>query len=422
MKYIFIDSSDDFHKVGIVENHRLVEFHVEEIGKGKLVGNIYRGRVTNVLQGMESAFIDIGDLKNAYLYVNEALPKELLYTGEKYKISEILKTGQEIIVQVIKEPSGGKGAKVTIHIEIPGRYLVFTPYSNKINISKKIKGTKENQILKDIGQRIVKDDMGIIFRTASEGVEESILKEEYDKLYNIYTKIEKERSFLPCPKLLYKEPGLGYQILRDTYTDDTDKIIVNNREVYDNLILMEEHSTFNFSSKLELNTDFSIKYDNLIQSDIRLALQRVVPLKSGGYIVIDEVEALTAIDVNTGKFVGTESLEDTVLKINMEAAEEIARQIRLRDIGGIIIIDFIDMKNKDDIPLVLSKLKENFKNDRIKVNIIDITKLGLVELTRKKIRRSLSRDFYKKCSSCEGRGFIIDIDNKYWQHGRYLLN
>ncbi len=413
MKYIFIDSSDDFHKVGIVENHRLVEFHVEEIGKGKLVGNIYRGRVTNVLQGMESAFIDIGDLKNAYLYVNEALPKELLYTGEKYKISEILKTGQEIIVQVIKEPSGGKGAKVTIHIEIPGRYLVFTPYSNKINISKKIKGTKENQILKDIGQRIVKDDMGIIFRTASEGVEESILKEEYDKLYNIYTKIEKERSFLPCPKLLYKEPGLGYQILRDTYTDDTDKIIVNNREVYDNLILMEEHSTFNFSSKLELNTDFSIKYDNLIQSDIRLALQRVVPLKSGGYIVIDEVEALTAIDVNTGKFVGTRSLEDTVLKINMEAAEEIARQIRLRDIGGIIIIDFIDMKNKDDIPLVLSKLKENFKNDRIKVNIIDITKLGLVELTRKKIRRSLSRDFYKKCSSCEGRGFIIDIDNKY---------
>lgn len=413
MKYIFIDSSDDFHKVGIVENHRLVEFHVEEIGKGKLVGNIYRGRVTNVLQGMESAFIDIGDLKNAYLYVNEALPKELLYTGEKYKISEILKTGQEIIVQVIKEPSGGKGAKVTIHIEIPGRYLVFTPYSNKIKISKKIKGTKENQILKDIGQRIVKDDMGIIFRTASEGVEESILKEEYDKLYNIYTKIEKERSFLPCPKLLYKEPGLGYQILRDTYTDDTDKIIVNNREVYDNLILMEEHSTFNFSSKLELNTDFSIKYDNLIQSDIRLALQRVVPLKSGGYIVIDEVEALTAIDVNTGKFVGTRSLEDTVLKINMEAAEEIARQIRLRDIGGIIIIDFIDMKNKDDIPLVLSKLKENFKNDRIKVNIIDITKLGLVELTRKKIRRSLSRDFYKKCSSCEGRGFIIDIDNKY---------
>lgn len=413
MKYIFIDSSDDFHKVGIVENHRLVEFHVEEIGKGKLVGNIYRGRVTNVLQGMESAFIDIGDLKNAYLYVNEALPKELLYTGEKYKISEILKIGQEIIVQVIKEPSGGKGAKVTIHIEIPGRYLVFTPYSNKINISKKIKGTKENQILKDIGQRIVKDDMGIIFRTASEGVEESILKEEYDKLYDIYTKIEKERSFLPCPKLLYKEPGLGYQILRDTYTDDTDKIIVNNREVYDNLILMEEHSTFNFSSKLELNTDFSIKYDNLIQSDIRLALQRVVPLKSGGYIVIDEVEALTAIDVNTGKFVGTRSLEDTVLKINMEAAEEIARQIRLRDIGGIIIIDFIDMKNKDDIPLVLSKLKENFKNDRIKVNIIDITKLGLVELTRKKIRRSLSRDFYKKCSSCEGRGFIIDIDNKY---------
>lgn len=406
MRYIFVDSLDGVNRVGIVEDNRLVEFHLEEHER-KIVGNIYRGRVTNVLQGMEAAFVDIGESKNAYLYVKEALPRELLYDGKRYKISEVIKSGQDVIVQVIKEPSGNKGAKVTTHIEIPGRYLVFTPFSNRINISKKITDSAEVENLKDIGQRIMKDDMGLIFRTASEGVDEYLLKEEYDILYNIYTKIEKERNFLPCPKLLYKEPSLGYQIIRDSYNETTEKIIINNKEVYDNLILMEELYPFKFSHKIELNTDFSISYDIKIQSDLKMAIQRTVPLKSGGYIVIDETEALTAIDVNTGKFVGTSSLGDTVVKTNIEAAGEIARQIRLRDIGGIIIIDFIDMKDKADISMVLSILKKHLKNDKIKTNIIDITKLGLVELTRKKIRGSLSNDFYIKCPKCEGRGSII---------------
>lgn len=409
MSYIFIDSLDGVNRVGIVEEKRLIEFHLEEQEK-KIVGNIYRGRVSNVLQGMEAAFVDIGESKNAYLYVKEALPRELLYNGKRYKISEVIKSGQEIIVQVVKEPSGNKGAKVTTHIEIPGRYLVFTPFSNKINISRKITDSVEIEKLKSIGKSIMKNDMGVIFRTASEGTEESLLKEEYDILYNIYAKIEKERNFLPCPKLIYKEPSLGYQIIRDSYNDTTEKIIVNNKEVYNNLILTEELYPFKFSDKIELNTKFSIAYDTGIQLDLKIALQRMVPLKSGGYIVIDETEALTAIDVNTGKFVGTSSLGETVVKTNIEAAEEIARQIRLRDIGGIIIIDFIDMRTKDDISTVLSILKKHLKKDKIKTNIIDITKLGLVELTRKKIRRSLSSDFYKKCPTCEGRGNILDMD------------
>ena len=410
MRYIFIDSIDGIHRVGIVENNRLVEFHLEEQDR-KIVGNIYRGRVTNVLQGMEAAFVDIGESKNAYLYVKDALPREYLYDGEKYKVSEIIKSGQEVIVQVIKEPLGNKGAKVTTHIEIPGRYLVFTPFSNKINISRKITDSTEVENLKNIGRRIMKDDMGVIFRTASEAIEESLLQEEYDILYDIYAKIEKERNFLPCPKLLYKEPSLGYQIIRDSYNDDTKKIIVNSKEVYDNLIFMEELYPFRFSDKIELDTGFSISYSAEIQSDLKIALQRMVPLRSGGYIVIDETEALTAIDVNTGKFIGTSSLGDTVVKTNIEAAEEIARQIRLRDIGGIIIVDFIDMKDKNDIQSVLFILKKHLKKDKIKTNIIDITKLGLVELTRKKVRRSLSADFYKKCPTCEGRGNILDIAN-----------
>ena len=420
MRYIFIDSSNGLNRVGIVEDDRLVEFHFEKTGEEKLVGNIYRGRVINVLQGMEAAFVDIGESKNAYLYVKDALPKELLYTKERYRISEIVKSGEEIIVQVIKEPNGNKGAKITTHIEIPGRFIVFTPFSNRVNISRKIEDPEEIKYLREVGDRIIKDGMGLIFRTASESVEESILKEEYDILYNIYKKIEKERNFLPCPKLLYREPNLAYQIVRDGYNDHTEKIIVNSKEVYNDLVQMEEYFPFHFSHKLQLDLDFSVDYDYFIQKEIKLALEKKVPLKSGGYIVIDETEALTVIDVNTGKYIGTSSLGDTILKTNMEAAEEIARQIRLRDIGGIIIIDFIDMKSQDDENLVLNSLKDHLKNDRIKVNIIDITKLGLVELTRKKIRRSLSTDFYKTCPTCKGRGNIMEIRD--WQWFRFLLN
>lgn len=407
MRYIFVDSLNDDIRVGIVDEGRLVEFHIEEKNNEFLVGNIYRARVINVLQGMEAAFVDIGEPKNAYLHVKDALPRELLYDDNRYRISEIIKSGEEIIVQVEKEPTGTKGAKVTTHIELPGRYIVFTPFSNKINLSRKISDINEIQRLKDIGQNIIKEDMGLIFRTAAEGIDEVLLQEEYQILFNIFKKIEKERNFLPCPKLLYKEPSLDYQIIRDSFNDETEKIIVNSKETYDYLKLMEGNYPFQFSHKLVLDKDFTIKYDELIQSDLKQALQRIVPLKSGGYIVIDETEALTAIDVNTGKFVGTSSLDDTVLKTNIEASEEIARQIRLRDIGGIIIIDFIDMKNKDDILKVLSHLKKSLSKDRIKTNIIDITKLGLVELTRKKIRRSLSKDLYDKCTICNGKGYII---------------
>lgn len=410
MRYIFIESLNNSIRAGIVENGRLAEFHIEEQNKESLVGNVYRGRVINVLQGMEAAFVDIGEPKNAYLHVKDALPKELLYDNNRYKISDVTKSGEEVIVQVDKDPTGNKGAKITTHIELPGRYLVFTPYSNKINISRKIVNLSENQRLKDIGEKILKDEMGVIFRTASEGIDEDILKEEYNLLYDIYNKIEMERNFLPCPKLLYKEPILEYQIIRDSYNEETQKIIVNNKKVYDNLLLMESNYPFRFSHKLELDTNFTSSYDNLIQGDLKLALQRIVPLKSGGSIVIDETEALTSIDVNTGKFVGTFSLEDTVLRTNIEAAEEIARQIRLRDIGGIIIIDFIDMKNKDDISVVLSYLRKYLSKDRIKTNIIDITKLGLVELTRKKIRRSLSSDLYQKCSNCQGKGYLVKVE------------
>lgn len=406
MNYIFIDSKDDINKVGIIENDRLVEYYCEERLHETLVGNVYRARVTNVLQGMEAAFVDIGEDKNAYLYVKDALKKDQMYLKEKFNIDNVIKAGDEVIVQVTKEPLGSKGPKVTTHISIPGRYLVLTPFSNKINVSRKITNGIEIDRLKKIGERIIENDMGVIFRTVAEGVEDNLLEEEYNNLLKIYYRIEKERNFLPSPKLLYKELDLVYQIVRDTFNDKDYKILVNNKDVYNNLLLLEDYFSYNLDEKIVLNPEFSIETDMKIQLDIKEAMDRKVTLKSGGYIVIDEVEALTAIDVNTGKYIGSYSLGDTVLRTNLEAAKEIARQIRLRDIGGIIIVDFIDMKDKKHISIVLSKLAEYFAKDRNKPFIVDVTKLCLVEITRKKIRPTLDSKLSSICPTCEGRGRV----------------
>lgn len=406
MNYIFIDSKEELDIVGIVEDNRLAEFYQEKTKAQSILGNIYRARVANTLQGMEAGFVDIGQEKNAYIPLKEALKKEQMYTGEKYSLEEVIKGGQEVIVQVIKEPVGNKGAKVTTHLTITGRYLVITPYSHNINISKKIVDPDEVMRLKSIGRRIKSDDIGMIIRTNSAGIDESQFQEEYDSLVAIYKKIESERNFLPTPKLVYKDSGLIYQIIRDCFTDMGTKIIVNNKEKYENIMLLDDYFSNKLKDKIAYDPTFSIDDDMRIQMDIKEALSRTVQLENGGYIVIDETEALTAIDVNTGKYVGGLSLKDTVLSMNLEAAEEIARQIRLRDIGGIIIIDFIDMKDKSHIPMVLEKLREEFTKDRNKPNVIDMTKLCLVEVTRKRTRATLDSISSAECPTCNGKGRI----------------
>lgn len=406
MNYIFIDSNEKLNRVGIVEDDRLVEFYSEEVENEALLGNVYRGRVSNVLNGMDAAFVDIGVGKNAYLHLKDALSLDQLYTGIKYNLDEVIKGGEDIIVQVIKEPLGTKGPKVTTHLSIPGRFLVLTPYSNKINISKRIHNPEEINRLKEIGNSIQRSGMGIIFRTVSEGVDDNVLKEEYDSLLEIYSKIEGERNFLPTPKLIYKDLNIVYQVVRDNFNNENTRIIVNSQEVYKNLSLLKNYFSKNLEEKMVLDPEFSIENDMKIQLGIKEALDRKVSLKSGGYIVIDETEALTAIDVNTGKYIGNYSLGETVLRTNIEAAEEIAKQIRLRDIGGVIIVDFIDMKNEKHISKVLSKLNQVFKKDRNKPHIVDLTKLFLVEITRKKTRPTLDTRVSVICPTCNGRGRI----------------
>lgn len=409
MNYIFIDSKEGINRIGIIEDNRLVEFYTEEVEKESIVGNVYRGKVLNVLNGMEAAFVDIGEEKNAFLYLKDSLNKKQLYDKETYAISDVLKGGEDIIVQVVKESLGTKGPKITTHISIPGRFIVLTPYSQNINISRKIIDAKEINRLKSIGNEIMENNIGIIFRTNAENIKKDRLKDEYDNLLSIYTKIEKERTFLPTPKLIYKELDLAYQVVRDTFNDRNFEIIVNDKDVYNSIISYEESFSYGLKGKINLNKNFSIDNNTDIQKDIKEALTRKVNLKSGGSIVIDETEALTAIDVNTGKFIGSYTLGDTVLKTNLEAAIEIARQIRLRDIGGIIIVDFIDMKDKKHISQVLSKMSEEFNKDRNKPHIIDVTKLCLVEITRKKIRPTLDRKTSIICPNCKGRGRITNI-------------
>ncbi len=411
MNYIFIDIKDGIEKVGIVENDRLVEFYLGDENKSQLVGNIYRGRVKNVLQGMEAAFVDIGDNKNAYLDLKSAISQELK-AKKDINIRDVVKVGQEIIVQVIKEPTETKGAKVTTNITLPGRFIVITPYSDKISISKKIQDEEEINRLKAIGDKIIEDKIGMIFRTNSQGVSETILEKEYSDLIDLFRKIEKEKNFLPCPKLIYKEMDLSEKVIRDSYNEKMDRIIVNDKEKYNRLIELEDIFFPGIKGKLFYDEDFDINYQECIINGLKSALDRKVPLKSGGYIVIDETEALTVIDVNTGKFIGNINLEDTVVKTNLEAAEEIARQIRLRNLTGIILIDFIDMKDHKDIELIIEKLEEYLSQDKNKANIVDITKLGLVELTRRKTRNSLSNHFTVTCPTCKGKGKLYKLIDK----------
>ncbi|MGM0395477.1 MAG: Rne/Rng family ribonuclease [Bacillota bacterium] len=406
MNTIYIDSREGINRICIVEDDRLVEYYREDNQGHRLLGNVYRGRVVNVLQGMEAAFVDIGEEKNAYLNVKDSLQREMLYSRVKHTIDQVLTRGDEIIVQVIKEPLGNKGPKVTTHISIPGRYMVLTPYSDRVNISRKIREQDEIDRLKTLGRTIEQKKMGMIFRTVSLGVDEDILTREYQELADIFELIEAERSYLPTPKLIYSEPVLVLQILRDYFDVKKTNVVTNNREILKHLKNTKKLEGYSLDERLVYDSDYNMDYHMNIQMDMKEALSRKVELKSGGYIVVDETEALTAVDVNTGKYVGSSTLGDTILRTNIEAAVEISRQIRLRDIGGIIIIDFIDMKSQGNIDIVLNKLEREFRKDKNKPYVVDITKLSLVEVVRKRNRPTLDKETTIVCPTCNGRGRI----------------
>lgn len=405
MNEIYMDVGISECRTAVIDNGNLAEIHIESQNREALAGNIYKGRVENVLPGMQAAFVDIGHGKNAFLYVKDALG----YETEDVSINKVLRPGDEILVQVSKEPSGSKGARVTTHITIPGRYVVFMPDIDYIGISRRIEVEAERNRLRSLAARVKPEKSGLIVRTEAEGKDEQDLIEDINFLEGLWSKIDSDASRVKAPNLVYKELDLVYRSIRDLFNRGTKKLVINDRETYTKAMELVEIFSPDQKEVIEYY-DGSVNVFEFygIEDKIEKALSKRVWLKSGGYIIIDQTEALTSIDVNTGKFTGSSSLKDTVLLTNIEASREIARQLRLRDIGGIIIIDFIDMEEEEHQNMVIDTLKSELKKDRTKSVVFGMTELGLVEMTRKKVGRRLSSVMQKQCPLCEGNGSILD--------------
>lgn len=405
-KEILIQSNEDQTQVAVIEDEQLVEIYIERAVSTRLVGSIYKGKVENVLPGMQAAFVNIGAEKNAFLYVEDALPEGFgEENSNKPNIKDLLKEGQEILVQVSKEPLGTKGPRVTRQITLPGRFIVLMPNSDYVGISRRINETEERERLKQIGEDIKPEKMGIILRTVAIGVSREEIVEDLENILNLWQKILHKGSQAKAPFLVHKDLELVKRILRDVVTEDVSRIIVNSRTAHEKIVDIVEPRALQY--KINLNDDSNLFAKYNIQQELIRALKRKVWLKSGGYLVIDQTEALVSIDVNTGKYIGSTNLEDTVFKTNVEAAVEIARQLRLRNIGGIIIVDFIDMNTAEHKEQIIEKLEEQLERDKVKTHILGLTSLGLLEMTRKKMRHTLSTVLEKTCPCCEGKGTIL---------------
>lgn len=413
---IIVDVSFGQTRVAVVEDNELVEIYVEDNKHSSMVGNIYKGKVLNVFPGMEAAFVDIGTDKNAFLYVGDAVPKNEYREDEEHdessalsvSINDIVKPGQEILIQVVKEAIGTKGPRVTTNITLPGRYIVLVPGVNYVGISRRIEDEAERSRLREEVEKVRPQGYGVIIRTAAEGLNSSDFTEDINFLVKLWEKIDSKDKNAPAPRLVHKDLGLIYRTVRDMFTLSIDKFIINDKEEYGKVLELVEMTSPGLKQRVEYySKNYNIFEFHGINSKIPKALARKVWLKSGGYIIIDPTEALTVIDVNTGKYTGNTTLEETIVKINIEAAKEIAKQLRLRDIGGIIIVDFIDMINTDHQQQVLEEFRHFLKRDKTKTHVVGISQLGLVEMTRKKMRQNLSLTLQTECPCCDGTGRII---------------
>ena len=409
-KVIIIRAEADETLVAVMENRRLVELYIDRADEERLTGNIYKGVVENVLPGMQAAFVDIGLHKNSFLYIREVLPKMAAEDEDldRVNINDLLKKGQEILIQIVKEPTPTKGARVTTHLTLAGRYLVLMPTVSYIGISRRIEDEKERQRLGALAEKICPEGMGIIVRTVANGAGEEELLADLKWLKGVWSKIVNKSAHSKGGKLIYKDLNLLSSILRDQVTEDVTKIIVNDQDTYDAVVDGLQFFNGDYKKRVTIANMMTVFEEYNLFEEIKKAGKRRSWLKNGGYIVIDSTEALTAIDVNTGKYVGTTNLEDTVVNANIEAVEEIVRQVRLRNIGGIIIIDFIDMEKEEDRERVIAALEKELKKDRVKTNILGLTQLGLLEMTRKKTGHGLNQMMDRECACCDGRGRVYN--------------
>jgi len=398
-------------QIAVLEDGIVVEHYINQSSSGSLVGNVYLGRVQNVLPGMEAAFVDIGKGRNAVLYAGEVNWDAAGLDGQPKKIETALKSGDPVLVQVTKDPVGQKGARLTSQISLPGRFLVYVPNNPMTGISRKLPD-RERSRLKTILKAVVPEDAGVIVRTASEGASEEELGRDVARLAAQWTDIEAKSKTASPPTMLYGEPDISIKVVRDIFNEDVKKLIVSGADAWETVEQYVSYVAPDLADRLEKyvgTTDVFTEYR--VDEQIAKALDRKVYLPSGGSLVIDRTEAMTVVDVNTGKFIGQGgNLEQTVTKNNMEAAEEIVRQLRLRDIGGIIVIDFIDMVLESNRDQVIRRLIECLGRDRTKHQVAEVTSLGLVQMTRKRIGAGLLEVFSESCDHCQGRGAVVNME------------
>lgn len=417
-------------RVALLENGTLVEFQVERGAQGAgLLGNIYRGRVIRVLPGMQAAFVDIGLEKAAFLYVDDVCEGEFgemwadpdedggaedggpAGEGEERReqppIETLLSAGQEILVQISKEPIGQKGARVTTHISLPSRRLVLMPTMNHLGVSRRIEDEEERRRLKEILETLG-HHQGFIARTASEGATAYELQAEAKFLSQLWKKIMDDSASRPAPFRVHQELGATLKAVRDNFTENIDRLVIDDAGQYEAVRAFLGMFAPNLVAGLELYTGPEpIFHAFNVETELARALSKKVWLKNGGYVVIESTEALTVIDVNTGRYVGRHNLEETILKTNLEAVKEIAYQLRLRNIGGLIVIDFIDMERETNRERVAAALKESLRRDRGKTKVLPVSELGLIEMTRKRTKENIDRYLREPCFYCQGQGYLL---------------
>ena len=421
MKSIIVNIVPEETRMAVTDAGELLEISVERTESAHLVGNIYKGRVQNVLPGMQAAFVDIGYEKNAFLYIGDGMPKNAIQSMNQ---TERFHIGQNVIIQIVKDAIGLKGPRATTHLTLPGRYVVLMPTVSYIGISRRIEDVEERERLKNIAGEICPKEMGIIVRTVAAGKSEAVLKKDIDYLIKLWNSLLARSKVSNAPTLLYRDADLVIRIVRDYFSAEINELIVDQQDAYHRITELLAYTSPELVNRIKLYNGIQDIFDAYqLKEEVEKLGKRQVDLKSGGFIVIDKTEALTVIDVNTGKFVGETNLADTVFHTNLEAAAEITKQIRLRDIGGIIIVDFIDMETEEQKQQVLRFLEEKVKEDKTKTNIVDITSLGLVEITRKKSRQNFEGIVYSTCPYCDGRGMVESpqtVGIKISRHLRHL--
>ncbi|MBU0987318.1 MAG: Rne/Rng family ribonuclease [Proteobacteria bacterium] len=450
-KQIVINVTKHETRVALLEDGNIAELFIERGDTSDIAGNIYKGRIQRVLPGMQAAFVDIGIEQAAFIYVDDVVGRKyyddmdplirnpgvvdkdaadlglatpvLSYPHHDDYIEELLTEGQEIMVHVAKSPIGTKGPRVTTHTSLPGRYLVLMPTSDHVGISRRIEDESERSRLKNMVLALRNDNFGYIVRTAAEGVQKEKLIQEMGFLKNLWENILKKYESASAPSLIHKELNVSLRAVRDLLIHEAEKLIIDSRENYESILGFLDTFMPSLKDSVELYEGAEPIFEAYnLEGDISRAIKRKVWLKSGGYIVIEHTEALVAIDVNTGRYVGKHNLEETILKTNLEAVKEIAYQIRLRDIGGIIIIDFIDMEKKSNQEKVYNALREALKKDRSKTHVLPMSDMGLIQMTRKRVRKPLTRMLCEPCFYCDGEGYLLSKQTICYNVYREMLH